>query len=47
MEERLFTPARARLGEPSWQAAYADGATLDRDEAIETALQTVQLRVVA
>src|SRR5215211_6579533 len=47
MEERLFTPARIRIGEPSWQAAYADGATLDRDEAIETALQTVRLRVVA
>ena len=47
LEQRWFSPARARLGETAWQAAYGAGATLDCDQAIETALETVQPRNVA
>jgi hypothetical protein len=46
-DEQFFAPARARLGDQAWNDAYAAGATLDRDHAIETALQSVQLRAVA
>jgi hypothetical protein len=38
LEERCFAPARARVGEEAWQAAYETGAGLDRAQAIETAL---------
>jgi predicted ATPase/DNA-binding SARP family transcriptional activator len=38
LEERCFAPARSRLGQQSWQAAYAAGAGLDGDQAIEVAL---------
>ena len=47
LEERYFSPARARLGETAWQAAYAGGADLDRDQAIDAALQGVRLRIAA
>jgi len=47
LEQRWFAPARSRLGETGWQEAYAAGAALDRDQAIEAALQTVRLRIAA
>ena len=46
-DEQFFAPARARLGDQAWNDAYAAGATLDRDHAIETALHSAQLRAVA
>jgi hypothetical protein len=45
--QRFFAPARTRLGEQAWEAAYAAGAALDREQAIDTALRSVKLRAVA
>ncbi|HEX5621835.1 MAG TPA: BTAD domain-containing putative transcriptional regulator [Solirubrobacteraceae bacterium] len=39
IEQRYLGPARARLGERSWQAAYAAGGELDRVRAIDVALR--------
>ena len=47
LDAQFFAPARARLGDQTWTEAYAEGATLDRDHAIEAALQSVQLRALA
>jgi predicted ATPase/DNA-binding SARP family transcriptional activator/Tfp pilus assembly protein PilF len=38
LEQEFFTPARERLGEKRWGAAYADGAALSFDEAVSLAL---------
>jgi predicted ATPase/DNA-binding SARP family transcriptional activator len=38
LEQEFFAPARERLGEVRWRAAYADGARLDFDEAVSLAL---------
>lgn len=42
LDERCFAPARSRLGQQSWQAAYAAGAALEGDQAIEVALGNVR-----
>ena len=47
LEERFFAPARVRLGEQSWHAAYAVGAKLDRNQAIDAGLRSIELRAVA
>jgi predicted ATPase/DNA-binding SARP family transcriptional activator len=39
LEDRFFAPARARLGERTWQSAHAGGAALTPRQAVETALQ--------
>jgi hypothetical protein len=36
LEARFFAPARTRLGDQAWREAHAAGATLNRDEAIDT-----------
>jgi hypothetical protein len=41
LEELCFAPARARCGQQAWQAAYAAGTTLDRDQTIDTALRSL------
>ena len=38
LEQEFFLPARARIGETRWRAAYADGAALSFDEAVSLAL---------
>jgi hypothetical protein len=38
LEQEFFSPARERLGEARWDAAYADGARLSLDEAAGAAL---------
>jgi predicted ATPase/DNA-binding SARP family transcriptional activator len=38
LEQEFFSPARERLGETRWRAAYADGARLGFDEAVSLAL---------
>jgi len=38
LERELFSPARERMGETLWDAAYADGARLSFDEAVSLAL---------
>ena len=38
LDETFFSPARQRIGEPRWDAAYAAGAKLSPDEAIGLAL---------
>ena len=38
LEQEFFTPARERIGEEHWRAAYADGAGLGFDEAVSLAL---------
>ncbi len=38
LEQAFFSPARERLGETRWRAAYADGARLGFDEAVSLAL---------
>jgi len=38
LEQQFFSPARERIGEARWRAAYADGARLDPDEAVSLAL---------
>jgi predicted ATPase/DNA-binding SARP family transcriptional activator len=43
LEERCFTPSRHRLGEAAWHAAYADGATMERDQAVDAVLGGVDL----
>jgi predicted ATPase/DNA-binding SARP family transcriptional activator len=39
LEQEFFTPARVRLGEKRWRAAYADGVGLGFDEAVSLALE--------
>jgi hypothetical protein len=39
LEQEFFSPARQRLGEARWRAAYADGARLGYDEAVSLALE--------
>jgi predicted ATPase/DNA-binding SARP family transcriptional activator len=39
LEQEFFSPARERIGEPRWRAAYADGARLSFDEAVSLALE--------
>jgi tetratricopeptide (TPR) repeat protein len=39
LEQEFFSPARERLGEAPWRAAYADGAQLGFDEAVSLALE--------
>ena len=36
--QELFSPARERLGERRWDAAYAEVARLDFDDAVSLAL---------
>ena len=38
LEHEFFSPARERIGETRWRAAYADGARLSFDEAVSLAL---------
>jgi predicted ATPase/DNA-binding SARP family transcriptional activator len=38
LEQEFFAPARERMGENHWDAAYAEGARLDFDEAVSLAL---------
>jgi predicted ATPase len=38
LDERCFAPARGRLGDQAWEAAYGEGARFGRDRAIEAAL---------
>jgi predicted ATPase len=38
LEQEFFSPARERIGEARWRAAYADGARLSFDEAVSLAL---------
>ena len=38
LEQEFFRPARERIGEARWGAAYADGARLGFDEAVSLAL---------
>jgi len=38
LEQEFFSPARERLGESRWDAAYTEGARLDFDEAVSLAL---------
>jgi hypothetical protein len=38
LEQEFFSPARERLGEARWRAAYADGVRLGFDEAVSLAL---------
>ena len=38
LEQEFFSPARERLGEGRWRAAYSDGARLGFDEAVSLAL---------
>ena len=38
LEQEFFTPARERIGEKRWRAAYADGAGLGFEEAVSLAL---------
>jgi predicted ATPase/DNA-binding SARP family transcriptional activator len=38
LDQEFFSPARERLGEKRWRAAYADGARVDFDEAVSFAL---------
>ena len=38
LEEEFFSPARERIGETRWRAAYTEGARLDFDEAVSVAL---------
>jgi hypothetical protein len=38
LEQEFFSPARERIGEAHWRAAYADGAGLKFDEAVSLAL---------
>ena len=38
LAQEFFSPARERLGEDRWRAAYADGARLGFDEAVSLAL---------
>jgi predicted ATPase/DNA-binding SARP family transcriptional activator len=47
LDELFFARAHARLGEQAWQEAYAAGAALDADQAIEIALASVRVRAVA
>jgi predicted ATPase/DNA-binding SARP family transcriptional activator len=37
LEQEFFSPARGRIGETRWRAAYADGARLGFDEALSLA----------
>jgi predicted ATPase/DNA-binding SARP family transcriptional activator len=39
LEQDFLAPARERLGEERWRAAYADGARLGFDEAVSLALE--------
>ena len=39
LEQEFFTPARERLGETRWRAAYAEGAGLGFEEAVSLALE--------
>jgi predicted ATPase len=43
LQNRLFAPARARIGDRAWQSAYAAGAALTQQQAVETALTAHQL----
>ena len=43
LEDRCFAPARARIGEPSWQAARAAGAALTPRQAVDAALRAHQV----
>jgi len=47
LDERFFAPARARLGEHAWNAAYTRGAALDTDHAINIALRIAHPPAVA
>ena len=38
LEQEFFSPARERMGERRWDAAYTEGARLDFDEAVSLAL---------
>jgi predicted ATPase/DNA-binding SARP family transcriptional activator len=38
LEREMFSPARERMGETLWDAAYTDGARLGYDEAVSLAL---------
>jgi tetratricopeptide (TPR) repeat protein len=38
LEQEFFSPARERLGDARWRAAYADGAGLGFDEAVDLAV---------
>jgi predicted ATPase/DNA-binding SARP family transcriptional activator len=40
LEQDFLAPARERLGEQRWDAAYANGARLSVDEAVSLALET-------
>jgi predicted ATPase/DNA-binding SARP family transcriptional activator len=40
LDDRLFAPARARLGEQSWRAAHAAGAASTPRQAVDAALQS-------
>jgi hypothetical protein len=42
-DERCFAPARARLGDASWSAAYAAGAALERGQVVRLAMDSIQL----
>jgi tetratricopeptide (TPR) repeat protein len=41
LEQEFYSPARERIGETRWRAAYADGARLSFDEAVSLALDAV------
>jgi predicted ATPase/DNA-binding SARP family transcriptional activator len=43
LEDGFFAPARARIGDPAWQSAYAAGAALTSRQAVETALNALQV----
>jgi len=47
IDEQCFAPARGRLGEASWSAAYAAGAALEREQGVRLALDSVQLTPTA
>ena len=40
LEQEFFSPARERIGETRWRAAYSEGARLSFDEAVSLALNS-------